>query len=378
MMQIRNLTPHAHLVYANEDAQQRLFDILIVKSSFYLGDDLQMVASPEQEPLTFTDTCFGEVNVSSLRTPSDLVPYKPCTDVVVVANSYAPDGKARTDWTCSVAVSGDAGFSKDLRVTGPRQWQHRSLRGWTLGAPEKATIVPLRYELAYGGEIVLDEDQIITDERNPLGIGLIDAKTPTDDPIPAPQIEATGQPIRDARRRYEPQGFGAIPPAWLPRRPLGGTYDQDWLDNVWPHWAADYDFAFHNAAARGMKAGGFLHGDETITLSNLRADVPDLTLTLPGDKVLAHLVDVDGNRRIVALNLDTVYIDILPDDPMDCLIALTWRMPFLEEGVRWLEIDSTVVVNPIRMWAQGDGVVAAPHPSELFTATPQPEVAHVQ
>jgi hypothetical protein len=81
---------------------------------------------------------------------------------------------------------------------------------------------------------------------------------------------------------------------------------------------------------------------------------------------------------MVALNLDTVYIDVLPDDPMDCLIALTWRMPFLDVDVARLEIDSTVVANPIRLWAEGDGVVSAPHPADLFVYAPTPEDAHVE
>lgn len=377
-MQVRNLTPHAHLIYANEDAQARLFDILIVKSSFQLNDDFELVPAIEQEPLTFSDTCFGEVNVTSLHSPSDLVPYKPRTDVVILANSFAPDGKPTTDWTCGVSVSGTAGFVNKLRVTGPRNWMQKGRKGWSLSQPEKVDHVPLRYEHAFGGEITVAGEGIITDERNPLGVGLINKDGMYDAPVPAPQIEAASLPIRDPHRRYEPEGFGPIPPAWLPRRPLGGTYDADWLENTWPHWAADYDFAFHNSAGKGMKAAGFLTGDETITLTNLRADCPKLTLQLPGDTLIAHLVDHEGGRKMVALNLDTVYIDVLPEDPLDCLVALTWRMPFLDANVARLEIDSTVVANPIRLWSAGEGILSAPHPSELFTASPTPEVAHVE
>lgn len=377
-MQVRNLTPHPHLVYANEDAQARLFDILIVKSSFYLNDVFELVPAIEQEPLTFSDACFGEVNVTSLRSPSDLVPYKPRTDVVVVANTYAPNGKPSTDWTCGVSVTGPAGFSKKLRVTGPRHWDQKGRKSWSLSTPEKVDHVPLRYEYAFGGEINVADDNVITDERNPLGVGLIDKDSVYDAPVPAPQIEAASLPIRDPHRRYEPEGLGPIPPAWLPRRPLGGTYDADWLENTWPHWAADYDFAFHNSAGKGMKADGFLTGDETISLTSLRTDCPNLSLQLPGDTVIAHLIDYQGGRKMIALNLDTIYIDLLPEDPTDCLISLTWRMPFLDAEVARLEIDSTVVANPIRLWSAGDGILTAPHPSDLFTLSPVHEVAHVE
>ena len=374
-MRVRNLTPFAQLVYANEDAQGRQFDILIVKQSYHLTEDFQLRQSPEQEPLNFSDTCFGEVNVTSLRYPSDLVSYKPATDVIVIADAFAPDGKPASEWEVSIQAGPVA---QRLQVSGPREWQRR--RGqWRLTDPQPVMRVPLRHEFAYGGECPGPDDTILTDERNPIGRGMAHPDVhPKDRSIPAPQVLALGTTLTDPFRRLEPAGFGPIPPAWLPRRPLGGTYDDDWLENTWPHWAADYDFAFHNSAARGLKARGFLQGDEMIRLTGLHPERAEIAFQLPGDTVIAHLLGLDEQRRMVRLNLDTVYIDILDAAPEDCLIALTWRMAFLDADVSWLEIDSEGTANPMRVLTTDNALYPAPHPSALFPdGTPSTELEAV-
>lgn len=374
-MQVRNLTPYAHLIYANEDAERRLFDILIVKTTYQYVNG-KLVGAIEQEPLNFTDSCYGAVNETPLRYPSDLVPYKPSADVIVVAEAYAPGGKPTAQWDCKVQV-GD--LSHAVTVTGPRNWMYKRLSGWTLGEVEPTDRVPLRYDLSYGGEYQGPDGTIVTDERNPLGTGMIDQElTPRDQPIAAPQVLKQGEVLRDPFRKRVPAGFGPIPPAWLPRRPLGGTYDQDWVDNVWPHWAADYDFAFHNSAARGMKAIGFLNGDERVTLSNMHPDMSEVAFDLPGDPIIAHLIDYDDQRRLIKMACDTLYIDMLAEDPEEWLISLTWRMPFLDRDVKALEIDAGSVANPIRSWAQDQTIYSSPHPSELFLNGSEKEAANVQ
>ena len=305
-MQTRNLTPYAHLTYANEDAQRRLFDVLIVKATYqYMNGKL--VTAVEQEPLNFSDTCFGEVNETPLCYPSDLVPYKPRADVIVIGDAYAPNGDSLLKWDCSVQVGN---LSHSVTVTGPRDWEYKKLGGWALGDIEPVSHVPLRYDYAFGGMHPGPDDAIITDERNPLGLGLIDENhSPRDKPIAAPQVLEHRQELTDPFRKLVPAGIGPIPPAWLPRRPLGGTYDQDWVDNVWPHWAADYDFAYHNSAARGMNVNGFLRGDERVILTNMHPDMPEIVLDLPSDPVMAHIVNDEGQRRMVAMACDTLYLD---------------------------------------------------------------------
>ncbi|RJE88241.1 DUF2169 family type VI secretion system accessory protein [Paracoccus onubensis] len=375
-MRIRNLTPFAQLVFANEDAEGRLFDILIVKQSYHLNREFELQQSPEQEPLNFTDRCFGDINETSLRYPSDLVAYKPATDVIVIADAFAPKGEPATQWQVSVQIGP---VRKSLHVTGPREWQ-RKLRKWNLTDPEPVLRVALRYECTYGGEYPGPDDRIVTDERNPLGSGFVHPEYRSrDEPIPAPQILTSGERLDNPFRRLDPAGIGPIPPAWLPRRPLGGTYDDEWLANTWPHWAKDYDFAFHNSAAEGLKSKGFLQGDEPVHLTGLHPERHQINFDLPGNPIIARLIDHEDWCRSVRLNLDTIYIDILDAEPEDCLISLTWRLTFLEEQVKWLEIDCAATPNRLCEMTEDQQLHPAPHPSELFPDHSPKEVSeHVQ
>ena len=396
-MRVRNLTPHSQIVHANEDARRRLFHILIVKASYALGEDLRLRPASPQEPLGFTDACFGAVNVSSLRQPSDLVPYKPATDVVVLADAHAPGGQARRSWECGITVEGEGGRAeRTLRVHGPRFWVPRwmpgtpkALRegsgkagpmflGWSLGEAEPAVRVPIRYELAYGGVRPQADGGAWTEQRNPIGCGMIDREaSPRNAPLPAPQVEEPDHPAKDPYSAMEPAGLGPIPPAWLPRRPLGGTYDERWRREVWPHWAEDYRFEYHQSAARGLVWDGFATGREMVELRRLRPEAEMVRFELPGQDVFTRHRLRDGSERHVAMNLDTIYLDLAPDRLEDCLVALTWRQAFLGAEVEEIEIDGTAVANPERLLGPERVLEPAPHPHDLFEVREAAELAHV-
>jgi len=110
----------------------------------------------------------------------------------------------------------------------------------------------------------------------------------------------------------------------------------------------------------------------------MRPEMPEVAFDLPGDPVIAHLVDEEDQRRMIGMACDTLYIDVLAEDPEDWLISLTWRMPFLDAGVKWLEIDALSVANPIRTWAKDQTVYPCPHPSEVFVNAQAKEVANVE
>ncbi len=274
MPELKNLTPFPNFRYYSRDNENREFGIVIVKATYEIAEDGTLVVAEEQAPMLFTDTCHGEVNLSSLWHPSDLVPYKPATDIIINAVAHAPRGEPTSDWLCGIKVSSGATdlFSKQLRVTGPRQWQpvwkrklsekeasewerhRRMFDHWELSPPTPTIKVPLRYEYAFGGEIqisITDDGALIydTDHHNPLGCGKLNSEwSDHTKSVAAPQIESPDDPIKEPYKNYRPQNFGPIPPAWLPRRPLGGTYDEHWQDNVWPAWPTDYSFAYHNSA----------------------------------------------------------------------------------------------------------------------------------
>lgn len=336
-------TPFPNLVYTNEDAHARLFNILIVKATYILDEEGYLAPDVEQEPLNFTDRCFGDVNVTSLRVPSDLVPFKPATDVIVNAVASTPKSEPQARWTSSLRV-GDKNWALD--ISGPMQWMPRRYGKWDLSEPEPVRVVPLTYEMTFGGEFVGDDGTIVTEERNPLGRGYFDPSAKSRSPVPAAQVLWAGTEISHPWEMMEPASFGAIPPAWLPRRPLGGTYDEAWLEQVWPHWAKDYDFAFHNSAHPKLICSDGLTGKEQVQLINLHPEAADISFTLPGDDILAMFTDVEGQRHWTPLRLDTVLID-LADKPLSELrVQLSWRVPFLSADVAEIDIRSRLCSGP--------------------------------
>lgn len=212
--------------------------------------------------------------------------------------------------------------------------RRRMFRGWRLSEPKAVREVPIRYELAFGGSLTRPQrgsgDMLVEpDERNPIGRGWIDAElTSTDRAMPAPQIEDPDRPIVAPHARPAPAGFGPIPPAWLPRRPLGGTFDAHWKQNVWPNWPADYDFAYHNSSHPDLAYPGFLRGDEKIRLDGLHQDGAPRTLSLPGDAIAAGIGYGDRGLTTSLLALDTLFLDVADPDPDEHRVFLTWRMTF--------------------------------------------------
>lgn len=393
-LQMKNFTPFANIRYVNSDSEGRDFGIVIVKMTFDINGDGSCTLSGEQEPLLFSDEHHSNLDESSLRYSSDLVPFKPATDILIDAVAKAPGGEALPAWLCHAELEDQFGtkVEKTIRVTGPRSWipkwkralndderknwqDHRHLFvGWELSEPEPIAELPIRYEYAFGGLMPKGRDEngnavIEAFEHNPAGRGWIDKDwTDHTKPVPAPQIESADDPIADPYKSYEPQGFGPIPPAWLPRRPLGGTYDQAWVDKVWPKWPADYQFSYHNSATAALKSPEkrFLAGAMNFTLINasskaktrdaLRFDVPP---------VLIGLSDALDTVETTRLNLDTVHFDLSATDPQHKRIYVSGRTVFK------LDTYETIAIHRKQDWMERNGATLhdlfppSPHPSDV-------------
>ncbi|KQP26504.1 hypothetical protein ASF27_21130 [Methylobacterium sp. Leaf102] len=359
-MEMLNLSPFPNLRFYNTDSQGREFGVLLVKGTYDIAADGSLAIADEQEPLVLTDTYHGALNSSSLRLPSDVVPKKPRSDIILNAVARSPDGAARPSWICGIRVEGEHVLETRLRVTGPRMWEpvwgvseqaratmsvaekRRVFGGWRLGEPEPVREVPIRYEHAYGGLLTRPgadgkEPFLEADEHNPIGCGWIAPDlTPIDAAMPAPQIEAADEPILEPHRRYSPAGLGPIPPAWLPRRPLGGTYDAHWQAHVWPNWPADYDFAYYNSAHPDLIYPDLLIGNETVRLSGLGGEDGQRIIRLPSHMIVLHVAYAEGDPQIAGMDLDTLFIDVADPDAGWHRVFLTWRATFDPDKVECL------------------------------------------
>ncbi|UXN05584.1 DUF2169 family type VI secretion system accessory protein [Bartonella sp. HY761] len=356
-MQIKNLTPFTHLRFSKSDNKGLEFGVVALKATYVFDDDSNLQISDEQEAINAEEKTFGAPAFSSLKQPTDLVGYKPSTDIIVNATAYSPKGQPTKAWNVGFELMDANGvkIQKTLRVTGPRWWIPKWKRtltddekanwrdykhlfeGWELSEPEAITSLPIRYEYAYGGSVHKRNDEndnpiIEAFEYNPVGRGFIDPEwSDYTQKIAAPQIEDPNDLINDPYKQYMPVGYGAIQRAWLPRRPLGGTFDQHWIDNIWPKWPQDHNFAYNNAASSNLWGHGFLKLPITVQCVNLHPIKSNWFFTFNDCDVHAvyHLTDeteFGGQPR-----LDTVQIDIEADDPFDNYAFLVWRLIYKQD-----------------------------------------------
>lgn len=399
-MEFRNLTPFPAMSFDGLDQHDRRFHTVVMRLSFELQDDGALAFAPVQTPLATSDEYYGEPNCSSVRQESDLAPYKPHTDVIVIADACAPQGRARTLFPvalriddASTAAAGAPLLRKVLLVSGPREWRrrHPALRAlglfmlppWRLTAATPICTLALRYEYAYGGEnkvLVGDPaarrvpkrdrlpgrqplpgnaespDAIAHGicDRNPVGRGhaerwYLHAARPAR--ISVPQVEATDEAAARLGKPATPVGFGVVGRAWTPRLALAGTYDERWLEERHPRLPTDFDFAYWNGAPADQQVTPHLSGDERISLFNLCPQAQGTGCDADGNTVLSfdlpgHLPFVlvrfdDGRLGELAARLDTLIVDAAPDtaDPgKKVSVVCVWRATVATEpAVRVLE-----------------------------------------
>ena len=321
-MEIKNCTPFSPLLFENQDVGGNDFHVFVLKGSFCILPGERLRPIQEQAPLVMADEYYGDPLKSSVRVESDVIPMKQNAELTLEANAIALDGKPTRSWLAKVSI-GNA--HKSLRVTGPRKWQHTLLRGWHISEPEPVVEVPIRYEYAFGGTF-RHKDEEITCEANPAGIGFCEPRfLDINSTYDAPQIESSDDVIRSIKEIYEPEGFGPIAKHWLPRRELCGTADEAWKENRWPMLPEDFDADYFNGAPYDLIHPGFFNGDEEVNLRGMDAS-GDIMFRLPEYKIDLFVADIDDYRIHVAMNLDTVHIDV-----PQRLAYLVWRGTFLKQ-----------------------------------------------
>lgn len=422
-MEFRNLTPFPAIAFDALDQRDVRFHTVVMRMTFNVQRDATLAFAEEQTPLLASDEYHGVPNQSSVRQESDFAPYKPFTDVIINAHAHAPGGRALAQfltgieiqrgaivpdlpprphgmnqfmppsatqlaaWTrqCAAArlqAQSDAVLlSKNLLVSGPRLWRYRprllrtltafSLHAWRLSRARPITVLPLRFEVSYGGEnkVAADSDharRVPKQHRlpardsggpeagsltahsvyagNPVGIGWNEPwylRAVRCQRILAPQLTYPHDQVRahDPAHRCRPAGFGVLGRAWQPRLAFAGTYDQQWLNERHPYLPTDFDFRYWNGAPEDQQVHPHLAGDETVTLFNMcPPKTPGascdgngntrLAFRLPGHLPFVLVRFADGQLGELAAKLDTLTIeaDLPSSSPESAMqIVCIWR-----------------------------------------------------
>lgn len=221
---------------------------------FYMG-----VSALAMYPLGRIDTLIDEVAIWKLAAERlgaegalDFGIPKSRGEFLVNGIAFAPGGVPHP----AVPVRATVGeIQKDLAIYGDRYWT-----GKTATEPRPFTQMPIDWAHAFGGK---------AHAENPFGKGVGEIEIEGVPIVPLPNIESFHEPITSSRDRPLPAGFGPLDISWPQRRRLAGTYDQHWLENLFPGFAQDVDWEIHNLAAPDQRRQGFWQGGERFRFDNL-------------------------------------------------------------------------------------------------------------
>jgi hypothetical protein len=300
------------------DKEAREHIVVCIKGTFTIsGKDEEPQFANEQLPLVEADTFTGEPGWSAPVYESDYPLRKPRCDVLLNGSAYAPAG----NWAKRVTVGLQVGrMAKSFHVVGDRIWQKGSV-SIQASEPKPYKSMPITYDRAFGGvdDSYKDPQKLRAFLANPVGVGyhhhlqaeFVDGK-------PLPNTEEISKPIIIPNGNYRPMSFGPIGRGWQPRIPLAGTYDQNWVDNIFPFLPPDFDERYHQAAPFDQQID-HPKGGERVFLTNLTPEGRTI-FRLPTKRFLVWFFMKDGEEKETESVIDTIMIE--PDEKR---FMVTWR-----------------------------------------------------
>ncbi len=344
-----------HIAPGRDHSGAHVFCVL-VKRTYRITADAPAERC-EDRPLRLIDEYYdnGDPEWSTVQYESEVAPYKPSTDVVVIGKAYAPRGVPTERMVVGVQVGARR---KTLTVTGNRHCHHRERSAPVFSDPEPFTDMEVRYDRAYGGR---DEKSIpeipFIYPRNFMGTGVVlrNVKEAVDG-LQLPNIEDPQDLLTPDRLFIEepdrwhlqplPQGFGWRQRAWYPRAALLGSYPpfldagtvtaeetmgllpKDHVALAKGSRLKPFETHFANGASFGLMFAE-LRGDEPVVLGGLTPGGV-LRFSLPGERPRMALDLGPGPTRLDP-QLHTVSIR-----PEDGEVDMIWRGACPYPGYEWL------------------------------------------
>jgi len=314
--------------------------VIVIKATYSFpetGYDLKL--AEEQLPLVESDTFSGEPGLSAPIYESDYAPIKPYCDVLFHGKAYAPEKKPISSLQVRLTVGP---IDKSFNVVGHRKWYKTMLVAGTI-KPDRFISMPISYDNAFGGidNTHTDESKHTGFTPNPAGAGFSKYRMELEG-MPLPNTEEIGQPIIRPGGKYKPMSFGPVGRGWTPRSKLGGTYDDNWLDNIFPFLPPDFDNRYFQAAPFDQQMH-YPRGGEVVSLKNLtpngfyqfrlpKMDIP-VEFSLKNYEKVHHQAVVD-----------TIYIE--PEEKRVTMIART-SLPLKKD---MFEVNQVIVGKMSRAW----------------------------
>ncbi|AUX39513.1 uncharacterized protein SOCE26_009060 [Sorangium cellulosum] len=308
-MEFINYTPFPHRIFPSDTPADQPMAVIVLRGTFRIVAGAPLRPVPEQAPVALWDVFRGERRASSVLATADAAPFKPRTDIHLIAIAHAPGGKPAAAWPVRIRVGS---CKKDLLGRGPHELVYARLFGWTKTKPRPCREVALSYENAFGGSFVIGGEPAAVEE-NPAGTGWIPRTAPKDEPIRSPQVLALDEPEHVPGRRYLPQGCGPMSPRWAAQWRCNGTLEKPSEEIGYRRTHQPGDEMFYNSAHPDLVYNGHLKRVEEIGFVSLSAQAPVIRTS--------------------------VRVDVAAADPDAHRVSLVWRgRPPWPERVRRLEL----------------------------------------
>jgi hypothetical protein len=316
--------------------------VVVVKGSFDFteGSEEVSLSAIQNEPLV-ADEFTGLPGESATRMECDFAPEKPLCDILVIGSAHAPAGRKVTSLQAGFSIGS---LKKTLEITGHRKWEP-GLLDFKPGEPEPFSSLPISYDFAYGGTDTEPGNPAkrLAYAPNPVGTGyypLSRGKERLGKPLPTQA--PPGQRHDDPEGACIPVSFGPVGRNFPERLVHAGTYDQHWLDEIFPDLPADFNSLYHQAAPADQQIP-YPQGGETVSLVNLTPS-GRAQFRLPRFDIQVEFTDAGFNRSIRRALLDTVTIDADAQR-----LYLVWRAS-LPLKRNMIEMRQVVVGQMSRAW----------------------------
>jgi hypothetical protein len=326
--------------------------VVVIKGTFRLPRAGEAVSlHDEQLPLALADAFTGEPGFSAPLSEADFAPRKPYCDVILNGSAYAPGGKPANRVQVGLRVGS---LVKQFNVVGDRTWE--VARGRVRATPPRSFVrLPISYDVAFGGTDNTHEDPArhAAYMPNPVGRGFFKNAAAIDGK-PLPNTEESDRAVDRPDGGYKPMSFGAVGRNWEPRFRYAGTYDERWLQDVFPFLPADFDERYYQAAGSDQQLPLPIGSPEVVVL-NLTPD-GQRRFAVPNFDAPVHVFPKRGAREDLKATLDTIVIE--PDLER---LTLTWRVARpLRKNL--FEIAQVLVGKKGREWWQQREEAAFPIP----------------
>lgn len=335
---------------------------VLAKRTYIIDQRGRCIPADVQLPLQ-QQVVFGDEGQDLVAADTDLVHFKPLTDVVVLGQVHVQQPQAEIGIAVQIG-----GVSKLVKVLGARRAAFNAGGRVVFSRPEPFTSVPLSFALAYGGRDSHAEAKygIPAAEfaqflppgfdvtrlspyrypRNPCGRGyLIEATKDAIEAVDLPQLEdpedrltperiAAGHPLRWTDMPVS-QSLGWLGHSWFPRSSFFGVLPEHepptrQLFEIRKGWipadslvSGPVQARFSMRAANGASLGlqvPYLRGDEDCALYNLSPSEEVMKFKLPGE---CPGLWTDGRKG--KLNETKPVIHSLIIEPDHRRLSIVWR-----------------------------------------------------